>query len=45
MDRDGSGEIGFQEFLSILQPNRKGAAKGTVDKIISLQEVKKVYAS
>ena len=44
VDRDGSGEIGFNEFLAILQPNRKDAVKGTIAKVIALQEVKKVGA-
>eukprot|EP00904_Undaria_pinnatifida_P002206 jgi/Undpi1/11987/HiC_scaffold_4.g01686.m1 len=45
VDRDGSGEIGFNEFLAILQPNRKDAVKGTIAKVIALQEVKKAHGS
>ncbi|CAM9499456.1 unnamed protein product, partial [Scytosiphon promiscuus] len=44
VDRDGSGEIGFKEFLAIFQPKGETAAKSAVDKIVHLQEVKKARA-
>lgn len=42
MDKDGSGEIGFKEFLAILQPKGVVAGKSAIDKIVHLQDVKKV---
>lgn len=42
MDKDGSGEIGFHEFLAILQPKGATAGKSAIDKITHLQDVKKV---
>lgn len=42
VDKDGSGEIGFKEFLAILQPTGGGAGKSAIDKIVHLQDVKKV---
>lgn len=43
MDKDGSGEIGFEEFLAILHPKvvaTGGCAKS--NKIFELQAVQKV---
>lgn len=45
VDKDGSGEIGFKEFLAILQPKEAPAGKSGIDKIIHLQEVKNVRMS
>lgn len=45
VDKDGSGEIGFKEFLAILQPKGVGAGKSAIDKIVHLQDVKKVNGS
>lgn len=42
VDKDGSGEIGFKEFLAILQPKGEVTGKSAVDKIVHLQDVKKV---
>lgn len=52
VDKDGSGEIGFNEFLAILQPREAAAGAGSekskmatanaVNKIVRLQQVKKV---
>jgi len=42
VDKDGSGEIGFHEFLAILKPKEEAAGKCAIDKIVHLQDVKNV---